>query len=178
MTIPTEPGWALNDPIQSSKLQEMCDVETWLMGGGSSAKPICKLGHSLAQSIANTTNTALTWNTELYDPRGMHSTSSNPTRVTPPDAGVYDVEATVAFFGNATGSRELYFRVNGTDEDPGVNVPAVNTDTRTLTASGTFFLNGSTDYIEVMVRQSSGGALNTALDRSAPRFSVEWVSRI
>jgi hypothetical protein len=178
VTIPVEPGWALGDPIESSKLQEMCDVETWLMGGGSSAKPICKLGHSLAQSIANTTDTALTWNTELYDPRGMHSTSSNPTRVTPPDAGIYIVQAVVAFFANTTGSRELYFRVNGTDEDPGMNVAATTSATRALCISGMFFLNGTTDYIEAMVRQDSGGALNTALDRSAPRFSVKWDSRI
>lgn len=170
MALPVIPSWALNDPITSAKLQAMSNVLAFLMGGALTGRPICKVGCGVTQSIPNNAATALTFDTNLLDPRSMHSAVTNPTRIRPTEAGEYLVGAACAFFANATGDRELWFRVNGTDPDPGMNIAASTAITRTLCISTPLYFNGTTDYVEAMVLQTSGGALGTALNNAAPRF--------
>jgi hypothetical protein len=53
--------------------------------------PRVMVHHSAGQSLASGTFTLLTWDTEWFDSDGMHSTSTNPSRLTCITAGIYEI---------------------------------------------------------------------------------------
>ena len=66
-----------------------------------------KVDKSFASTVANTTWTAATWDTEIRDDEGWHSTSSNTDRITIDDAGWYVCSTTLNWDGEATGDRMI-----------------------------------------------------------------------
>jgi len=98
--------------------------------------------------------------TEVRDPQAIHDPSTNPTRITPKNAGWWRFDLDCYWVSNGTGSRIINFRLNGSS----------NTNTRRSTVTsfdglgpnGTYYegyFNGTTDYIEAELYQSSGGTL-------------------
>lgn len=126
--------------------------------------PRCRLTKSATQSIPNTTTTAITFDVEDFDDGGMHSTTTNTSRITVPTggAGTYLVGAHVEFAQNATGVRTLLITVNGTATQTTVrdNSPSGSSATRLACSSLVALVAG--DYVEVLVVQTSGGNLNVA----------------
>jgi len=117
----------------------------------------CYLYMSAAQSIPDTSATALLWDSELYDTDGMHSTASNTDRITCQTAGRYMFLATIYWSGGgAAGLRQTVFTQNGAEgawcmrmEQFGI----ANAVTQTIVA----FANMSVgDYVGVEVYQTSG----------------------
>jgi len=143
--------------------------------------PIAKMRNSVAQSIPNNTNTALTWDTEDWDTVGGHSTVTNTSRYTCQSgyAGYYLVHAAVAWASNATGVRDIWVMKNGVDvpgsmitvQAPPAGVWSQISETTVQLAVG--------DYIEAIVLQTSGGALLTDLGGAASarqsRLEVQWI---
>lgn len=137
----------------------------------------CRVYNSGSQSINNTTLTALTFDSELYDDDTMHSTVSNTSRITMTTAGRYHVGATVTFDANATGSRIVLLRLNGTTyfaKDRHMTVTTGSTTTSATVSSDYNF--SATDYVEVIVYQDSGGALNVL--NSGADVTGFWAHRI
>jgi len=98
-------------------------------------------------------------NAEEFDSHSQHDNSTNPERLTCVKAGTYLITGQVSFAANATGNRDALLRVNGTNYVG---------QTRYLTMA-----SGSTsvpvfamvelavdDYVELIGRQDSGGALD------------------
>lgn len=119
----------------------------------------------------------LTFNSERFDTGNFHSTSSNTSRLTAPTAGLYYVGANVQFDANVTGIRRAAIQVNGSG--------FIADDSRKAADSGGFptWVNVSTvyhldatDYVEAVVQQSSGGALNVIA--SAARSPEFWIVRL
>jgi hypothetical protein len=113
------------------------------------------------QSISNATWTNVTWNNEQFDTNTFHDNSTNNTRMTIPSGkdGKYLITVGVVFDTNGSGVRHGMIKKNN------VNYYKFNWDDSY--GSERKSLNGSTtiecvatDYIEVEVYQSSGGALN------------------
>jgi hypothetical protein len=118
--------------------------------------------HSVDQSIANNTATALALNTDVIDvdPGGeLHSVSSNTSRITVRTAGVYHIAAMATFANNNTGLRALSIRLNGATFIGAKNQAAVNGDVTQVAVYTAYALN-PTDYVEAIATQTSGGALN------------------
>jgi hypothetical protein len=70
-----------------------------------------KLGQVPVAVVTNSTNQeagTLSFNTEVSDPMGMHSTTSNPERIVAPIDGAYLAQATVCFAPSALGERSVY----------------------------------------------------------------------
>lgn len=131
--------------------------------------PRCILTHNTTQSIANNTNTAVTFNTESSDPLGLHSTGTNPTRVTIPtgETGYYLLTGWLDFAANATGQRGIQLYLNaGLLLQQRLDAAAAG-DTY-LTIAFVYALAAG-DYVELGAFQTSGGALNV---QSGPLFSV------
>ena len=131
----------------------------------------CALYDSNAtQSIANGTNTALTWDTESFDVGGYHSTASNTSRITIPSGkdGKYLFTGATFYAGNATGVRVLKFFKNGTELFESNFNRGDGTNFTTLNISAIIDLV-ATDYIELVTLQNSGGNLN-AYKNSAPFY--------
>jgi hypothetical protein len=111
------------------------------------------------QSLANATETDLTWDSEIYDTDGFHSTSTNTSRLTVPagKAGYYQINAFGVFNNNSTtGSRYIDIKKNGAASNY-FNFANSNVDTG-MTVS--FVLNlAEGDYIEMAMYQASTGSL-------------------
>jgi hypothetical protein len=140
-------------------------------------KPVGVFTKSATQSITNSTDTAVTWDQETFDTDAAHSTSSNTSRYTAATAGKYRSVAVIEFAASATGTRDVWFQINGagTQAFKARESSPIGTANSLFTTSGIMLatLNGTTDYIECFVRQSSGGALNVV---NPSYWVVEYVS--
>lgn len=125
--------------------------------------PMCMVRRSTAQSIADSSNTAISFNVEEKDNDNMFDSSGDATRITINTAGKYLFVAFVGFAANATGVRLARLLKNGafgTDTymmqilAPGASSSAL------MTISGVYNM-AQGDYMVLEVQQTSGGSLNT-----------------
>lgn len=159
--------------INSSNIR---DKRVWAWIGGDTLQPYAVVStHSANQATVNNTLLVLAFNTDEYDPRGLHDVSApNNTKFTAIKAGFYSVGATVQWEGNATGARDTRLRKNGTtdiEKARGISGDALSFSQSMQTG---IFLNVG-DYLEVTAQQNSGGALNILASASySPRFRM-WM---
>jgi hypothetical protein len=127
------------------------------------------------ESIANLTETALTFNTERYDNGGLHEGVTNPSRLTAQKAGVYVISVSIRWEANATGSRSLKIVIKGADSiahDRRLNLGTAYVE-QTVT---TVYHLAAADYVEAFVMQDSGGALKVqASSHESPEFAMQWL---
>lgn len=117
--------------------------------------------NSAVQSIPNNTPTALTFDSEVFDHGGIHSTTTNASRITIPTggAGVWAFVAQATFAANATGIRYVQLVAGGLLTLAATQINAGAAVVLSLNASViTTCVDG--DFFEVFVLQNSGGALN------------------
>ena len=132
-----------------------------------SASPTCRVRRVTSQTIASQAEpmTGIAFTSEDFDADRWHSTSSYPTRITPDVAGLYLVATTIEFMPNGVGARSVRIGVNGLTIPQGlsqVTSQAVTTGVPTnVSTSAVVVLNGTTDFIEIGVSQTSGGDLIT-----------------
>ena len=124
--------------------------------------PRARAYSSVAQSIANTTVTAVLLDSERYDSNAIHSTGSATSRMTANVAGVYQITATVAFAANGTGERHLILRVDGTTNIAYDTRPAAGAANITAMTISTEYQLNANQYVEACVFQNSGGVLLTS----------------
>ena len=134
-----------------------------------------KVTVTTAQALADATDVAIQWTSEVFDSHGQHDNSTNNTRVTPNVAGVYEFWATVDFSPQTTPVQSYaYFRKNGTTASGAASVvkgDATAQNTASIHTMEEF--NGTTDYFEVIANQNSAGAdtLNNSVQFSS---FLEW----
>lgn len=123
------------------------------------------------QSISNNTTTALTFDSERWDTDGIHSTSSNTSRLTCTRAGKHLIVGHVRWALNTTGMREIGIRLNGAtflavlDATPNASFDHVMVVT-------TIWDMAVGDYVELTTYQNSGGALNAV---ASPNYANEFM---
>lgn len=129
----------------------------------------CSVYNNATQSIPDATLTALTFNAEDYDQGGMHSTSSNTSRVTIPSShnGIYLMTGQIVFASNGTGVRTGAFYKNGSLLYTNEQITAISGAVTIVNVCAMASL-AVADYIELFGYQNSGGALNVG---SATRSS-------
>jgi hypothetical protein len=132
--------------------------------------PACNAIQATLQSVPNTTWTSLSLDSTVFDPYGGHSVSTNNSRYTAQVAGWYLVFAAACYATNSTGWRGIRVAKNGTAVAGSATEIQANTVAAALTTIGTpsviVFLNAG-DYVEGQGYQTSGGALNTAVNADA-----------
>jgi hypothetical protein len=134
----------------------------------------CRAFNSVNFAIPNNAPTAVTFDSNRFDPFSMHSTTVNTSRITIVRAGRYNLGGCVEFANAGAGYRELGLRLNGVTLLSAQAVPQVGAATRVnVNTDYEFALN---DYIELMAFQNSGGPINaTAAGNYSPEF---WCCRI
>ena len=132
---------------------------------------------SMATSIANNTITFVSFDTVRDDTNlgtsNVFWSSSTPTRLTVTTPGAYLVHATIEFAANATGVRDIGIRVNGSLYISSMRVGAPSSsDTADVECHRVWQFNTG-DYVELSVRQTSGGALNlNSTGDYSPEFTL------
>lgn len=131
----------------------------------------------LASNATAVNNTAglLSWTgTDEVDTNDLHSTSTNPTRLTVKVDGLYRVEAFISFAQNGTGTRHVYMTKN-TDSNGFLDEirSAVSTHA-TRISTGTVLPLVAGDYVTVGVFQTSGS--NLAIEATLSSFAMYRVA--
>lgn len=132
--------------------------------------PACRVFNSVAESIPDSVDTILTFNSERYDTDTMHSTTVNPSRITFTTAGLYAFGIQVRWGSSAAGIRALTVSLNGVTA---LALVVTDVDTAAFHSQEAYgqyrFVAG--DYIEVSALQNTGGALNIeAVGNVSPEF--------
>ncbi|MFE6079965.1 hypothetical protein [Streptomyces virginiae] len=137
--------------------------------------PMAVLQQTVTQSVANGTWAVLTFDTEITDPYGGHSTVTNTSRYTCQLAGWYRITGRAAFAANSTGSRGARVHKNGSFIIGGANLVGAGTLSGIVEVSHVLQL-AVTDYVEIAGGQNSGGSLSTAFaNESACMMYVERI---
>ena len=117
---------------------------------------------SATQSIADNTSTKIAFNTEVFDTNSNYDTGTY--RFTPTVAGYYQFNAHVLSGGSSTTEIwNISISKNASEYLQGSNGQTkFATVGSQSNASGIFYMNGSSDYVEAYIYQrSGGGALST-----------------
>jgi hypothetical protein len=129
-----------------------------LAGGAVSASsigtiPLVGATTNANQGIPNGGNHLIDWSTDTFDTASMH-VSSAPTRFTAPIAGIYEVDASVAWSGSNAGSRTVRVLRNGTPVFRDRVVPTLGEELD-QSVHGMLVL-GVGQFVELSVNQTSG----------------------
>ncbi|MCX5197232.1 hypothetical protein OOK31_25595 [Streptomyces sp. NBC_00249] len=137
--------------------------------------PVAILQQTVVQSIANGVWGVITFDTEIKDTYGGHSTVTNTSRYTVQLAGTYRVTGRAAFANNATGSRGARIHKNGVFIQGAANLAGAGTLAGISEASHLLDLAVG-DYVEVAGGQNSGGSLSTSFSgEAASMMYIEWI---
>lgn len=143
------------------------------------APPYCRIRRTgAAQTINNTTTTALQFDNETEDVGGIHDNAVNNTRMTAPagGAGVWEFGVNAEVAANATGRRELSLRVNGSVFIASVSDPSPSGTNVSRLHLTTFYRLAVGDYVEAVLWQNSGGGLNISVaNEYTPIAWARWV---
>lgn len=172
-------GQLLIDPITAKTTSAFTVLGDSIEAGGvgpvqSQSRFRCSLIEGAADwTIPNNALTALTWDSELFDVGGLHSTGTNPSRITVPtggDTGLWLLTGVVQWDGNTTGQRQIQIRkggaasalttVSGPDYSFGIIQQVVAVDSDPSVG----------DYYELLVFQDSGA--NRTVFRGPAHFTA------
>jgi len=134
----------------------------------------CVLTKSIGQTIANSTDVDVTWDTESLDTNGFHSTSTNTDRITIPSgyAGKYLVISQLSFGNNTSGSSRRARIYKNTTQLSTANVPP-----NRATPVASFIADMSVgDYFKTAAFQDSGGDLTLEGNNFSQGATVFYVS--
>ena len=138
--------------------------------------PSARAYNNAAISINHNTNTALTFNSERWDTDSIHSTSTNPSRLTATTAGIYHIYGHIVWGSNSTGDRKIDIRVNGSTFIASIRY-AASGNNNWMSISTEYSL-AATDYVELVVYQTSGGSLNVEANANySPEFGMTYLGK-
>lgn len=125
----------------------------------------CSLSKAGTQSLANATNTQITFASEFFDTDGFHSTTTNTERITIPAGlgGKYLLTGQIGYLSNSTGFRNLIFYYNGSTIAANTALVPIFGGDFTFSNSCVLQLNAG-DYVTMNGYQTSGGSLNVIAD--------------
>lgn len=124
------------------------------------------------QTTAGSVQAVMLWTNKVRDNQAIYNAASN-TRLTIPIAGIYLVEVGIDWNTNATGYRHIQLWLNNaTVVREMLSAPSPTTDTTEALVVTTQLVVG--DFMEVRVRQGSGGNLDV-LNGPNTFFGVTWL---
>jgi hypothetical protein len=164
-----------NGQVLTADSAETTGLKWATPASGGSTFAGCQLtGITGGQTISNNTDTALSFNVEVFDTDAYHDNSTNNSRITIPSgkAGYYQIGGLVDFDNSAVGSRLLNIKKNN-----------VSYKTFYATASTTYpsgiiesiiYLSVG-DYVELFVTQNSGTSQTVYADAVNGQFYAYFI---
>lgn len=152
-----------------------------LKGDGTATFPIvgCKVRRTTDQSIADTTNTGVSFDTEDLDTGGFHEGVTHPDRITIPAGldGWYVIGGTAIWENNASGLRECAIAVNGLTSQYFISAARQNASTANQLRQNinglAYLIEG--DIVRLEVHQTSGSTISLISETYMP---AAWIVRL
>lgn len=146
------------------------------------AKPYCNAYNSAGVACTTNVLTLVPLDTELEDNDNMHSTGTNPSRIIFQTTGLFDIDAAADWPSNATGNRQLTLRLNSGGTSGGGTFIAQRDATPNASGATSVYPVLSIkyravnvgDYVELFIRQVSGGSLTAPGGINALFVSALW----
>lgn len=172
MAYSTPPNFVAGAVLTEANLDVLSDDISFLAN-----PPRCRVYNSGNLSIATSTWTALTLDSERYDTDTMHSTAVNTSRITFTTAGTYLVGAHVIFDVNATGVRGLRLVLGGSTPLAEQMIGSFGGLNPSLSIATAYQFTAG-QYVEMQAYQSSGGNLNVlgGVGNQTPEFWAHLVA--
>ena len=151
-------------------------VPSWATPASTTPTDVgCSIYKSGNVTIADSTETLMTFNSEAWDTDGFHSTVTNTGRITIPTGkgGKYLVVIRQYIQSNSSGQRLTRLQKNGSVDWTFTN-PPVSGGVTVLTLSLIMSLV-ATDYISYNVLQTSGGSLDYIGGTEGSNFQVTYL---
>lgn len=141
---------------------------------GTPTVPCARVYNSVDQSIPNATGTVLAFDSERFDTDDIHDTTTHNSRLTCNTAGKYQITVQIRWGSSATGFRQVQIRLNAATNICTVRQGAHGADMQVFS---TLYDLAVDDYLEVVVYQNSGAALNVgAYGNYSPEFMMVKVA--
>lgn len=161
MSWTTPPTWTTGHNLTAADLNTYLSDNLDALAGPDRARAYRSSNYSFSDSTWD----AIPLGAETFDSNGLHSNSSNTSRITAQVAGPYYVCAGVRWLSNSTGDRRAQIRKNaGGSSASGTRLAATTgraaTGEVTELSLATIVELGVGDYVEVFGYQTSGGALS------------------
>lgn len=150
--VPGSPVWLMTDGL---------DLFAFAVIAADDRTFAPRASRSTSQSIPDGADTAVTFDAVNSDPWGSWS-AGQAQRLTAKLTGRYMAVGAVQFAANATGWRAAWIERTGTSTVARVQVAsaAAGSPTYVTVTSPPFDMTAGTDYVRLIVRQNSGGALD------------------
>jgi hypothetical protein len=148
---------------------------TITIGGGGTFAGV-RVNRSTTQSVNSGSVDAVQFDQEDFDTNAFHDNSTNNTRLTVPTGlgGYYAMGGSVDWASNGAGERYFTIRVNGSTEIAQSRIGA-NPSADTGQVVSSLYALAQAEYIEFMVYQNTGGALNVAANARGRNF---WMYKV
>ncbi|MBA7710430.1 hypothetical protein ES703_119372 [subsurface metagenome] len=131
--------------------------------------------HSLDIDTLHNTWTYISYNSERYDTDLIHDNVTNNSRLTCKTAGIYIIVAQISWDLHATGTRQTQIRLNRAVALAQYRMEAFATEYPNYTMA-TIYKLAVNDYIEVLVRQTSGVTLKVLTGAQySPEFMMQRI---
>lgn len=142
------------------------DKANWADVADAIRPPLVRLVQQAAQSLTSGVAAAITFGagSEEIDTHNFHDTVTNNTRITPTKAGYYRLTGQVNIVAGTALVQILgLLRKNGANVDPLMpwRPDAASNAATCAIVTAMVSMNGTTDYVELICQQNSGGAINT-----------------
>jgi len=150
-------------------------IPSWATPAGGSTYVGASISMSANQSIPNTTDTMLSWDTEQWDTNAIHAAGS-PTRMTVPTGygGKWRVSGQIVT-GSGSGGVEISIYVNGTRYvagTPNFASPQLSSSRGAFVTMNLELNLSAADYVQLECWQNSGGSLNIF---TASRYQFSYI---
>lgn len=171
MALPNPRTWVADEVVTAALLNtEIRDSVDFFLN-----RPYAYLTRSSDQSISAGATIAFPWNSEHFDTHNGHDPSTNNTRYTIQESGVYLMAVTIPWSAGTGGPREVWFRLNGTTGFAQMTIDTPDSNIYSIcTMSQRSFVAG--DYVEVRVNNGSGTSKTIpASFHNGPLWSIIWL---
>ena len=185
MAWSTPKTWAVGDILTAS------DMNTYVRDNTNflNTPPSCRAYNNADISIATSASTVLTFNSERWDNDTIHSTVTNTGRLTCRTAGLYHIHGNIAWQSSTdsvasstdseTELRAMNIRLDGTTTIAAISQPPVVSGTlETRMSINTIYSLAVDNYLELLVTQNSGAALNIVYNTQfSPEFGMTYLGK-
>ena len=159
----------LADGANGSRLEIQTNKGNKLQSDWVLPVPAARASNDAAQQVASGAIVALMFNQNRFDTDAIHQAS----RLTCRTPGLYAISAALEFSANGNGTRQVIVRLNGREQVAATRVAAAEGETTQITFTAPAIELKAGDYVELLVRQTSGQTLEVpAKGEQPPTFSM------